>query len=57
MQRGGVWWSEFWFAGRRIRDSATTASKTVAQQAEDVAAAASLNSASIALQIPAISGF
>jgi integrase len=33
-KRGDVWWYEFLFAGRRIRESAKTTSKTVAKQAE-----------------------
>ncbi len=33
-KRGKVWWYEFWFAGRRIRESAKTGSKTVAKGAE-----------------------
>jgi len=33
-QRGGVWWYEFWFAGRRIRESSKSPSKTVAKNAE-----------------------
>ncbi len=32
--RGNVWWYEFWFAGRRVRESAKTHSKTLAKQAE-----------------------
>jgi hypothetical protein len=31
---GGVWWYEFLFARRRVRESAKTTSKTVAKQAE-----------------------
>ena len=30
-QRGDVWWYEFWFAGRRIRESSKSPSKTVAK--------------------------
>jgi integrase len=33
-KRGNVWWYEFWFAGRRIRESSKTGSKTVAKSAE-----------------------
>jgi hypothetical protein len=33
-QRGDVWWYEFWFAGRRIRESSKSESKTVAKTAE-----------------------
>jgi hypothetical protein len=33
-KRGKIWWYEFWFAGRRIQESAKTASKTVAKRAE-----------------------
>ena len=33
-QRGDIWWYEFWFAGRRIRESSKSASKTVAKSAE-----------------------
>jgi integrase len=33
-QRGDVWWYEFWFAGRRIRESSKSPSKTVAKGAE-----------------------
>jgi integrase len=33
-QRGDVWWYEFWFAGRRIRESSKSASKTLAKMAE-----------------------
>ncbi len=33
-KRGKLWWYEFLFAGRRIRESAKTASKTVAKEAE-----------------------
>ena len=33
-KRGGVWWYEFSFDGQRIRESARTASKTIAKQAE-----------------------
>ena len=33
-RRGDVWWYEFWFAGRRIRESSKSTSKTVAQKAE-----------------------
>jgi integrase len=33
-KRGKVWWYEFWFAGRRIQESAKTASKTIAKLAE-----------------------
>jgi len=33
-QRGNVWWYEFWFAGRRIRESSKSPSKTVAKNAE-----------------------
>jgi integrase len=33
-RRGKVWWYEFLFAGRRVRESAKTPSKTVAREAE-----------------------
>jgi integrase len=33
-RRGKIWWYEFWFAGRRIRESAKTGSKTLAKAAE-----------------------
>jgi uncharacterized protein (UPF0218 family) len=33
-QRGDIWWYEFWFAGRRIRESSKSESKTVAKSAE-----------------------
>ena len=33
-RRGDVWWYEFLFARRRVRESAKTTSKTVAKQAE-----------------------
>ena len=33
-KRGEVWWYEFLFARRRVRESAKTSSKTVAKQAE-----------------------
>src|SRR5262249_32221713 len=33
-KRGKVWWYEFWFAGRRIRESSKSGSKTVAKAAE-----------------------
>ena len=33
-KRGEVWWYEFIFAGRRIRESAKTSRKTIAIQAE-----------------------
>jgi hypothetical protein len=33
-KRGSIWWYEFIFAGRRIRESAKTTSKTVAKLAE-----------------------
>ncbi len=32
--RGEVWWYEFWFAGRRIRESSKSSSKTMAIAAE-----------------------
>jgi len=34
LRRGGVWWYEFWFAGRRIQESSKSPSKTVAKNAE-----------------------
>ena len=34
LKRGNVWWYEFWFANRRVRESAKTASKTLAKAAE-----------------------
>lgn len=33
-QRGKIWWYEFWFAGKRIRESAKTTRKTLAVEAE-----------------------
>ena len=33
-KRGQVWWYEFIFAGRRVRESVKTHSKTVAKLAE-----------------------
>ena len=33
-RRGNIWWYEFQFARRRVRDSSKTTSKTVAKQAE-----------------------
>src|ERR1017187_2985529 len=33
-RRGKIWWYEFLFARRRVRESAKTTSKTVAKQAE-----------------------
>jgi len=33
-KRGAIWWYEFTFAGRRIRESAKTTRKTVAIEAE-----------------------
>src|SRR5579863_3299163 len=33
-KRGDVWWYKFFFAGRDIRESAKTSSKTVAREAE-----------------------
>src|SRR6266550_5794262 len=33
-KRGNIWWYEFLFARRRVRESAKTASKTVAKMAE-----------------------
>ncbi len=33
-KRGKVWWYEFIFAGRRVRESAKTSRKTVAQESE-----------------------
>jgi hypothetical protein len=33
-RRGNVWWYEFWFANRRVRESAKTTSKTLAKAAE-----------------------
>src|ERR1019366_3413179 len=33
-KRGNVWWYEFLFARRRVRESAKTTSKTMAKQAE-----------------------
>jgi hypothetical protein len=34
LRRGDVWWYEFWFAGRRIRETSKSPSKTVAKGAE-----------------------
>jgi hypothetical protein len=33
-KRGDTWWYEFVFAGKRVRESAKTASKTVAKESE-----------------------
>jgi integrase len=33
-RRGGVWWYEFWFAGRRVQESSKSPSKTIAKNAE-----------------------
>ena len=33
-KRGNVWWYEFWFSGRRVRESSKTNSKTLAKAAE-----------------------
>ena len=33
-RRGGVWWYEFWFAGRRVQESTKSTSKTIAGRAE-----------------------
>jgi hypothetical protein len=33
-KRGKVWWYEFWFAARRVRESSKTTSKTLAKAAE-----------------------
>ena len=33
-RRESIWWYEFWFAGRRIRESSKSESKTVARNAE-----------------------
>jgi len=33
-KRGKTWWYEFWFAGRRLQESAKTSSKTIAKLAE-----------------------
>ncbi len=33
-RRNGVWWYEFWFAGRRIQESSKSPSKTIARTAE-----------------------
>jgi integrase len=32
-RRGGVWWYEFWFAGRRVQESTKSTSKTIAARA------------------------
>ena len=32
--RGDVWWYEFWFAGRRVRESTKSPSKTLAKTSE-----------------------
>ncbi len=34
-KRGDTWWYNFWFAGRKIQESAKTGSKTVAKKAEE----------------------
>jgi hypothetical protein len=36
LQQGEVWWYEFWFAGRRIRESTKSESKIVAKAAEKI---------------------
>ena len=33
-KRGDTWWYEFVFAGKRVRESAKTTSKTIAKEAE-----------------------
>ena len=33
-KRGGTWWYEFIFAGKRVRESAKTSRKTIALEAE-----------------------
>jgi len=33
-RRGEIWWYEFWFSGRRIRESSKSPSKTIAKGAE-----------------------
>src|SRR5262245_42491725 len=33
-RRGGTWWYEFIFAGKRVRESAKTSRKTIALEAE-----------------------
>jgi integrase len=33
-RRGGVWWYEFWYAGRRVQESTKSTSKTIARTAE-----------------------
>ena len=33
-RRGGVWWYEFWFAGRHIQESSKSPSKTLARTAQ-----------------------
>jgi integrase len=33
-KRGNIWWYEFWFAGKRIQESAKTTRRTVAAEAE-----------------------
>ena len=33
-RRGEFWWYEFWFAGRRVRESSKSTKKTIALKAE-----------------------
>ncbi len=33
-KRGGTWWYEFIFSGKRVRESAHTSSKTIAKESE-----------------------
>jgi len=33
-KRGGTWWYEFIFVGKRVRESANTSRKTIALEAE-----------------------
>jgi hypothetical protein len=40
-KRGDTWWYEFVFAGKRVRESAKTASETLAKEAEKARMAAS----------------
>ena len=35
-KRGNIWWYEFWFANRRVRESGKTGSRTLARAAEQV---------------------
>ena len=45
-QRGDIWWYEFWFAGRRIRESSKSESKTLAKDSGKESSRANLKRAS-----------